>query len=117
MDRDSLALLLNQGLSLAEIGRRFGREESTIGYWVAKHGLRAANADKHAPRGRLDKPLLEGLVNDGASVRTIATRTGYSPSAVRYWLKRHGLATLAAGRRPDGRRLRWEGSDRRARAS
>jgi transposase-like protein len=41
MDRDALALLLKQGLSLAEIGRRFGRDESTVGYWVKKHGLRA----------------------------------------------------------------------------
>jgi transposase-like protein len=47
MDRDALALLLSQGLSLAEIGRRFGRNESTIGYWVQKHGLKAVHVQKH----------------------------------------------------------------------
>jgi IS30 family transposase len=32
MDRASLEQLLNQGLSLAEIGKRFGRHESTVAY-------------------------------------------------------------------------------------
>ena len=48
MDRASLEQLLGQGLSLAEIGRRFGRHEATVSYWVKKHGLEAANRAKHA---------------------------------------------------------------------
>jgi hypothetical protein len=32
MDRSSLEVLLAQGLSLAEIGRRFGRHEATVAY-------------------------------------------------------------------------------------
>ena len=108
MDREALAVLLKQGLSLAEIGRRFGRDESTVGYWVAKHGLEAVHAAKHASRGGLTKERLEVMVNRGDSVRTIAKATGYSPTAVRYWLKRHGLATVAAGRRADGHRARME---------
>jgi IS30 family transposase len=47
VDRASLELLLGQGLSLAEIGRRFGRHESTIAYWVQRHGLEAVGRDKH----------------------------------------------------------------------
>jgi IS30 family transposase len=43
MDRASLEQLLDQGLSLAAIGRRFDKHESTIAYWVKKHGLEAAN--------------------------------------------------------------------------
>jgi DNA-binding CsgD family transcriptional regulator len=43
--------LLGQGLSLAEIGRRFDLRESTVGYWVKKHGLQAARREKHAGRG------------------------------------------------------------------
>jgi transposase-like protein len=45
MDRASLEQLLDQGLSLAEIGRRFGLHEATVGYWVKKHGLRAVNRE------------------------------------------------------------------------
>jgi transposase-like protein len=44
MDRGSLEQLLGQGLSLAEIGRRFGRHEATVGYWVEKHGLKLEGA-------------------------------------------------------------------------
>ncbi len=53
MDRASLKQLLGQGLSLAEIGRRFGRHEATVGYWVEKYGLQAVNHDKHVARGGL----------------------------------------------------------------
>ena len=42
MDRSSLEVLLAQGLSLEEIGRRFGKHPSTVGYWVQKqHGTDA----------------------------------------------------------------------------
>ena len=34
MDRESLRLLLSQGVSLEEIGKRFGRHPSTVSYWI-----------------------------------------------------------------------------------
>jgi transposase len=37
VDRASLEQLLGRGLSLAEIGRRFGLHESTVGYWVERY--------------------------------------------------------------------------------
>lgn len=104
MDRDSLALLLAQGHSLAEIGRRFGRDESTIGYWVKKHGLRAVNADKHAARGGLGKQQLSELIEDGLSIRAISERTGLSATSVRHWISRYDLATTAAERRAAAKR-------------
>lgn len=51
MDRASLEQLLDSGLSLAAIGRRFDKDPSTVGYWVKKHGLRAIGSEKYAPRG------------------------------------------------------------------
>ncbi|MHB8242416.1 MAG: helix-turn-helix domain-containing protein [Solirubrobacteraceae bacterium] len=95
MERSSLELLLQQGLSLAEIGRRFDRHEATIAYWVKKHGLQAANREKHAARGGLSPEDLEVLVQEGASIAAIARRLGCTPSTVKYWLKRHGLSTYA----------------------
>jgi transposase len=109
MDRDSLALLLSQGLSLSEIGRRFGRNPSTVGYWVHKHGLRAVNADKHAGRGGLTRAQLEAEIAAGHSVREIAQGTGFSVTTVRYWLKRHGLATVRGERKAVGRAAKAEG--------
>jgi transposase-like protein len=72
MDRASLEQLLGQGLSLAEIGRRFGRHEATVSYWVKKHGLEAANRAWHVSRGGIARHDLEMLVEAGKSIAEIA---------------------------------------------
>jgi transposase len=99
MDRTSLEQMLDQGLSLAEIGRRFDLHESTVGYWVEKHGLRAANRDKHVARGRLERRDLAPLVAAGMSTTQIADAVGRSKTTVRHWLREYGLATQWAERR------------------
>jgi transposase len=103
MDRASLEQLLGQGLSLAEIGRRFGKDPSTIGYWVKKHGLKAIGSDKYSPKGGLRRDELEPLVIAGASLAQIANAVGRSTATVRHWLAKYGLRTqcpAGAPRRP-----------------
>lgn len=100
MDRASLEQLLAQGLSLEQIGRRFGRHESTIAYWAKKYGLVAANRGKHAAKGGLRREELEPLVERGMTIAQIAAAAGRSKATVRHWLRRYGLKTQ--GRR--GRR-------------
>jgi transposase len=101
MDRASLEQLLDRGLSLAEIGRRFNRHESTVAYWVERHGLRAAKRGKHAARGGLERAELERLVDGGASIAQMAEALQRSKGTVRHWLMRYGLKTQGgAGRRP-----------------
>jgi transposase len=95
MDRGSLETLLEQGLSLAEIGRRFGCHESTVGYWVKKHGLQAAHREKHAARGAIPLFELGALVDEGLSIAEIAARVARSKGTVRHWLREHGLRTHA----------------------
>jgi transposase-like protein len=97
MDQASLERSLNEGLSLAEIGRRVGLHEATLGYWVEKHGLQAVNRAKHASRGGLDRAELQRLVDDGASIATIADTVGRSKATVRHWLGRYGLRTKGTG--------------------
>jgi transposase len=87
-----------QGLSLAEIGRRFDLHESTVGYWVEKYGLQAVNRDKHAARGGLGRRDLEEFVNRGWSTRQIAEAVNRSQTTVRHWLREYGLKTNAAKR-------------------
>lgn len=100
MDRAELQELLEQGISLAEIGRRHGLHESTVGYWVKKHGLKAARREKHAARGGLRREELEALVETGASIAEIATAVDRSRSTVRHWLERYQLRTQGTqGRR------------------
>jgi transposase len=106
MDRESLARLLDMGLSLQEIGQRFGRDRSTVGYWVRKHGLRPANAAKHAARGGINRAVLEGFITEGLSIAAMADRLGISASTVGYWLSKYELRTAQAVRREGGRRAK-----------
>ncbi len=104
--------LLSRGLSLAEIGKRFGMHESTVGYWVKKHGLQAGAKDKHAARGALDRTRLAELVESGASIAEIAQAVERSKGTVRHWLKRYELRTTCppGGRsRPGVQRARVAG--------
>jgi transposase len=103
MDRASLEQLLDQGLSLAEIGRRFGRHEATVSYWVKKHGVEAANRAKHVSRGGIAREDLEVVVEAGKSIAEIAEAVCCSKATVRHWLLRYGLKTHnGRGRRPSG---------------
>jgi transposase len=111
MDRDSLERMLGLGLSLAEIGRRFDRHESTIAYWVRKYGLGAVNREKHAARGALTRTQLEALIDTGMSIAQIARAVDRGKPTVRYWLRQHGLKT-----RPQEQRF-GEASTRVAKAA
>lgn len=96
MDRAELQTLLAEGLSLAQIGRRHGLHESTVGYWVKKHGLKAAQQEKHAARGGLGREELVALVETGATIAQIAEAVDRSKSTVRHWLCEYGLKTRRA---------------------
>jgi transposase len=93
MDRGSLEQLLGQGLSLAEIGRRFDLHEATVSYWVKKHGLVAAHRKKHIARGGPSRDALEALVDKGMSVAEIAATVDRSKGTIRHWLREYGLKT------------------------
>jgi transposase len=100
MDRASLELYLGRGLSLAAIGRKLGRHESTVAYWVRKHQLQAAHRTRHLSRGALERQTLEHLVQSGASIAEIAESVDRSKAVVRYWLGKYGLRTRGGtGRR------------------
>jgi transposase len=100
MDRTSLERMLGEGRSLAEIGRLVGLHESTVGYWIKKHGLSAANKRRHARRGGVSRPTLTALVQSGRSIAEIAAELDLSKATVWHWLNRYDLKTSAAlGRR------------------
>jgi transposase len=100
MDRAALEEMLGQGLSLAEIGQRVGRHESTVSYWMAQHGLQANGRERHAARGALTHDGLQSLVARGMSIAEIAASVDRSKATIRHWLRKHGLRTLgASGRR------------------
>lgn len=93
MEKSILEGWLEEGLSRAEMGARAGRDPTTIGYWLAKHGLEARGRHTHAPRGALDRDVLAELAGRGLVKSEIARELGVSYQRVRYWLERHGLET------------------------
>jgi hypothetical protein len=94
MDRESLELLLGQGLSIEKIGERFRKHPSTVSYWMAKYGLQAVNREKYAAKGGVDRERREELVKSGASIAFMAENLHLSPGAIRHWLAKYGLETL-----------------------
>lgn len=98
MDENSLRLLLAQGVSVEEIGRRFGKDPSTISYWMNKFGLQSPRRAKYAAKGGIDREQLEEMVAEGCSIAEIAEAVERSKGTVRHWLRKHGLKTQG-GRR------------------
>jgi transposase len=91
MQKQLLEECLAEGLSLEAIGKRVGKHESTVSYWLKKHGLEAAKAEKHAAKGAPSKEEMERLLQLGFSLREIAGQVGRSLGTVRYWLRRYEL--------------------------
>ncbi len=107
MNRAQLKRFLEEGLSLAEIGRRLGRHESTVAYWMAKHGFEANGRERHAAKEAISRERLEELVDDGLSTAQIGGVLGRAPATIRRWLRKYGLQTRWAERRQaskEGRR-------------
>ena len=112
MDAEVLERYLRGGLSLQAIGELTGRDSTTIGYWVKRHGLAAVHRDRHAPKGGIERERLSELVAERLTTREIAVRLGLSQSTVRHWLKQYGLKTVRARRR-DTRGRRGVDPDRK----
>jgi IS30 family transposase len=98
VDKGSLEVLLGQGLSVEQIGRRFGKHPSTVAYWMARHGLVANGRDKHAAKGGIERERLEALVEAGMTIAEIARAVDRCKATVRHWLKRYELRTLPSQR-------------------
>jgi transposase-like protein len=100
MDKESLEVLLGQGLSVARIAERFGKDPSTVSYWMEKYGPKANNREKHSAKGGIAREILEPLVEAGMTIAQIAEAVGLSAGTVRHWLRQYDLRTQnAAGRR------------------
>jgi len=93
MDKQSLEVLLGQGLSIERIAKRFGKDPSTISYWMKKHGLVSPYREKHAAKGGIERERLEELTEAGMTLAEIAFEVGRSKGTVRHWMVRYGLRT------------------------
>lgn len=98
MEKKFLEDCLAEGMSLAAIGKRVYRHESTVSHWLKKHGLEAARAEKHCAKGGIEKEELERLLAAGLSLREIAQRLDRSLATIRHWMRRFGLETERSSR-------------------
>jgi transposase len=106
MEKELLEECLGEGLSLEAIGKRVGKHESTVGYWMKRHGLQASKAGVHAAKGAPSKDELERFLRLGMSLREIAKEMDRSLATIRHWMRRYQLKPAPhrhAGAR-DGRR-------------
>jgi transposase len=106
VEKELLEECLTEGMSLEAIGKRVGRHESTVGYWLKKHGLEAARAEKHAAKGAPSKEEMERFLSLGMSLREIAGKLDRSLATVRHWMRRYELKASPRRRRgsPNGSR-------------
>ena len=94
MERELLEECLAEGMSLEAIGKRVGKHESTVSYWLKRHGLEAARAEKHASKGAPSKDELELLLAAGLSLRKIAEELDRSLATIRHWVGKYGLKAV-----------------------
>jgi transposase len=109
VDKQSLESLLHRGESVERIAKRFGKDPSTVSYWMKKHGLSSPYAEKHAAKGGLERDTLEELVAAGFSSTGIAESVRRSPATVRHWLATYGLETTSTVQRRITRDARSKG--------
>ncbi|HET9197889.1 MAG TPA: helix-turn-helix domain-containing protein [Solirubrobacterales bacterium] len=94
MERELLEECLTEGLSLEAIGKRAGKHESTVSYWLKKHGLEAARTEKHSAKGPPSKEEMERLLAAGLSLREMARRLDRSLGTIRHWMRRYELKAV-----------------------
>src|SRR5439155_12403722 len=81
------------GRSLEQIGALVGKHPSTVGYWLKKHGLVAANHERNAPKGIIDPDQFRQLVSLGLTRAELAAKLEISATTVSYWLRKLQLRT------------------------
>lgn len=106
MEKEFLQQCLAEGLSLEAIGKRVGKHESTVSYWLKKHGLKAAKAEKHSAKGAPSKEEMKRLLAAGLSLREVAERLDRSLATIRHWMKRYELKSTPRRKRASERSCR-----------
>jgi transposase len=91
MQKEYLEQCLAEGMSLETIGARVGKHESTVSYWLKKHGLSPVKAERHSAKGGVAKEDLERLLGAGLSLREIAQHMNRSLATIRHWMQRYDL--------------------------
>lgn len=99
MDRDELARQYAADGSFRQLGLRHGVSPQTVKKWLIEAGIEV-HGTRPATRpdlSRYDKATWQEMYDEAQSVRELARRLGRDVAAVRYHLKRVGVATKRTG--------------------
>lgn len=96
MEKEALEALLARGISVEKIAKRFGKDPSTISYWMKRYDLVSSLRGKHAAKGGIAREQLEELVDAGMTLARISEEVSLSKGAVRHWMRVYGLRTARA---------------------
>ena len=92
MQAEVLEALLRRGLSLQAIATLTGRDATTVGYWVKRHGLSAVHRDRHAHKGGVELGGSPAWSMRDCRLARSPSALALAQSTVRRWLRRHGSA-------------------------
>lgn len=113
MERDTLRrLVIEEGLSLGEIGRRHGLTSSAIGKMAKRYGLVPPGREKYAAKP-FDPAAAKRLIEAEATLPEMADRLGMSITTLKKHLALHGLRTRRAEGLRNGRLARENGEESR----
>jgi transposase-like protein len=112
MTKEQLQGYLAQGLSLAQIGKRVGRDPSTVSYHLKRFGLVPVGSAVHAPNQKVDPETLRRLMAEGLTIREAAAHFGCGYSTVRHWLKKLEIETPRMKRLRESKAALAEGKTR-----
>ena len=107
-------LLMDEGLSLGEIGRRCDLTSSAVGKMAKRYGLVPPGREKYAAKP-FDPEKARRLIEDEATLPQLADRFGLSITTLKRHLARHGLRTRRAEGLREGRLGRENREPARAR--
>ena len=89
-EKEELQRYLAEGLSLEQIGKRVGRDPSTISYHLKKHRLVPVGHDVHAPNQKVDPGRCAAWWQVAQPFTKLPRRFGCGYSTIRYWLRKLG---------------------------
>jgi hypothetical protein len=112
MTKEFLEHCLAEGLSLEQIGKKVGRDPSTVSYHLKKYGLVPVGHDTHAPNQKVDPEELRQVMAAGATVREAAAQFECGYSTIRYWLKKLDIETSRMQRLRESRAAMQDGLTR-----
>ena len=87
MEKELLEECLGEGLSLEAIGKRVGKHESTVSYWLKKHGLEAARGGEARGEGRSrQKRRWKDCLPPVCPCERLLHRLDRSLATIRHWM-------------------------------